>query len=235
MALLVIATLSVAGQNSREGIRKVITRWGGCTNVAITESNGDLALFNRNDWVGVGIPNSLKNALNELKAADDLINDVCLTEKGSWLILHGENNGFKWYNIPKSLESELRDFNERGETVLSTSFNDAGDWIVVGEKFFSASSQELIDFLNKHQEDGTVLTTACVSDKMCVAVYTTEYGHSWFYNYYLTDGPISMKMWRRMFRTEKKANKKNITIYRIKVAGNAWFMADQNGWYQYEM
>ena len=118
----------------------------------------------------------------------------------------------------------------------AVSFNDAGDWIVIGDKNFSASSQELVNFLDEHQKDGMVLTTACISDEMCVAVYTSsQYGYSLFYSYYLTNDPISMKMWRRMFKAMKKANKKDITVFRIKVAGDAWFMADEEGWYHYEM
>ena len=120
MALMTVFTVSLFAQNSRgrNYIKQNISEWGGCRNVAITDTGGDLALNGKNDYAyTAGIPQALADALEKYHDDDDYIDDVQLTEDGEWLILVGKN-GCQWSNIPSELESKLRQWNEAEETIL---------------------------------------------------------------------------------------------------------------------
>lgn len=59
MALMTVFTVSLFAQNSRgrNYIKQNISEWGGCRNVAITDTGGDLALNGKNDYAyTAGIP-----------------------------------------------------------------------------------------------------------------------------------------------------------------------------------
>ena len=128
MALMTVFTVSLFAQNSRgrNYIKQNISEWGGCRNVAITDTGGDLALNGKNDYAyTAGIPQALADALEKYHDDDDYIDDVQLTEDGEWLILVGKN-GCQWSNIPSELESKLRQWNEAEETITSVTFNRVG-------------------------------------------------------------------------------------------------------------
>lgn len=93
MALMTVFTVSLFAQNSRgrNYIKQNISEWGGCRNVAITDTGGDLALNGKNDYAyTAGIPQALADALEKYHDDDDYIDDVQLTEDGEWLILVGK-------------------------------------------------------------------------------------------------------------------------------------------------
>lgn len=208
----------VNAQNSREFIRGKINSWGECKNVAITQYNGDLALYGRNGWAGSGLPNGLSNALNELNEDNELLDDVQLTENGNWLILFG-NNGFRWSNIPYSLEQKIYEFNNRRDIVTSVTFNDDGDWIIISREYYSASSSWIQDWLKAGAEKFGVLWAACITSDAMVACYENGYK---FYGNVPND-----------LRTALQETSMN--VFRIKMAGTAWFFSDNKGRYRYNM
>ena len=79
MALMTVFTVSLFAQNSRgrNYIKQNISEWGGCRNVAITDTGGDLALNGKNDYAyTAGIPQALADALEKYHDDDDYIDDV---------------------------------------------------------------------------------------------------------------------------------------------------------------
>ena len=214
--------LSLLSQNveaqSREYIRKAIRSWGECRNVAITKSNGDLALYGRNGWARTGCPQSLNEALDELNEEKTYIDDVQLTEEGRWLILV-DDNGFRWNDIPIDLERKLRYYNNEGEVVTSVTFNDAGNWIVITTEHISASNSEVQKWLMEGIDEFGKLWAACVTDDAIVAVFARGYK-------FVGNVPESLK-------TALKQT--TLNVYRLKVAGTSWFFADKDGSYQYSM
>lgn len=216
--LFVLFSYFLNAQNSREYVRNQIKEWGECKNVAITQYNGDLALYGRNGWAGRGLPSGLIDALHELNNDNELIDDVQLTENGSWLILVG-NNGFRWNNIPYGLERKLYEFNDRNEVVTSVTFNDDGDWIIVGQEYYSASASWIQDWLKAGANQFGALWAVCITSDAMVACY--EDGYKFYGNV-----PYDL----RAALTETSMN-----VFRIKIAGTAWFFSDNKGRYRYNM
>lgn len=218
LLLLLCCSFYAAHADSRDYIREKIRDWGECKNVAITKTNGDLALYGKNGWAGSGLPSALSNALHELHDNDELIADVCLTENGRWLILYG-NNGFRWDGIPYSLENKLREYNANNEVVLSVSFNDSGDWILIGEDHYSASSTEISNWLKNGANKHGMLWSVCVTNDGIVACYENGFQ-------FLGEYPDMLKS--RLIDAD-------FDVYRIKIAGDAFFFADKYGRYDYRM
>ena len=141
-----------------------------------------------------------------------------LTENGNWIILYG-NNGFRWSGIPKSLENKIRDYNARNEEVTSVTFNDAGDWIVITTEHYASSDSRITNWLKEGAEEYGVLWAACVTEKGMVACY--EKGYKFY-------GEMPDGLRDRLRETD-------IDVYRIKIAGSAYFFADKEGRYRYKM
>lgn len=217
--LLIATAFTVSAQsNSREYIRNCIKKWGECRNVAITRTNGDLALYGRNGSARSSCPTSLNKVLDELNRDEQYIDDVVLTEKGSWIVLYGDN-GLRWSNIPSDLEKELRRYNNDGEVITAVTLNDGGEWAIVSTTHISSSASSITDWLLEGCDKYGACWTVCMTDDGMVAVYANGYR-------YLGEVPQSLK---------DALGETSLDVYRLKFAGNSWFFADKNGSYRYSM
>lgn len=216
--ILFVALANVCYGQSREFIRNAIKEHGECRNVAITKTNGDLMLYGKNGWAATGCPRGLTDALDELNDDGEYIDDVQLTEDGRWLVLFGDN-GFQWSNIPYSLERKLREYNNDQEVVLSVTFNDNGEWIIISKDHFSTSNEEIRSWLKEGNEKYGMLWAACLTDDAAVAVYAEGYR-------FMGNVPDSLM---------EALRETDLDVYRLKIAGTAWFFADQDGSYHYKM
>lgn len=217
IVVCLLFTIGSYGQG-RAYIKEQIRIEGECRNVAITKTNGDLMLYGRNGCARSGCPQSLNEALTKLNSENEFIDDVQLTEEGRWLILWG-NNGFRWNDIPYSLERKLREYNEDNEVVTSVTFNDASDWIIISQKYYAASDSRINQWLKDGNDMYGQLWAACITNDALVAVYSGGYR-------FLGEVPYSLK---------EALGKTKLDVYRLKIAGNAWFFADIDGNYQYNM
>lgn len=220
-ALLVILFALMVGNVQAQGrayIRNCIASWGKCRNVAITKTNGDLAIRDRNAVAMSNLPKGLEQALEELNDDGELIDDVVLTESGRYLILYGDN-GFIWNDIPYSLERKLREYNDDGEVVLSVTFNDDGDWVVISKNYYSTSDSRITQFLKEGAEEHGMLWSVCITDDALVAVFASGIK---------TAGNVPADLTYALRNT-------TIDVYRLKIAGNSWFFADLDGHFRYSM
>lgn len=215
--LCLLPTLTVQAQ-SREWISENIRVHSDCRNVAITLSNGDLLLYGRNGWYSDDCPDEMINVLTELHDNGEYLDDVQLTEKGSWLILYGKN-GFRWNNIPSSLERQLKNCHSTGEVVQLASFNDKGDWIVITKENYVASDDNIQQWLREGCDKLGTLRTVCITEDAIVAVYSDGYK---------AIGTIPETLQRALTDTD-------LEVYRLKIAGKAWFFADKDGNIDYRM
>lgn len=217
LCLLIFSGNHVQAQG-RDFVRQKISEHGECRNVAITKTGGDLMLYGNNGWAATGCPQSLTDALSELNDEEEYLSDVQLTEDGRWIVLYGRN-GFRWNDIPYSLERKLRECNNEGEIVLSVTFNDDNDWIVITEHYYSASDDAISQWLKEGNENYGMLWSACITDDAVVAVFAEGYQ-------YVGNVPDDLK-------TALKDT--TLDVFRLKIAGSAWFFSDVNGSYHYNM
>lgn len=216
--IFITISLNLSAQNSRLYIRDAIKEWGKCRNVAITKTNGDLALYGRNGYAIAGCPAGLNKAITELNNKEEYIDDVQLTEGGCWLILYG-NNGIRYNDIPYSLEQKLREFNKNREVITSVTFNDTGDWVVVTTNYISSSNTRIQNWLKEGMDKYGELWAVCITDDAIVAVFEEGYK-------FIGNVPSSLKT---------ALQNTNLNVYRLKIAGSAWFFADSKGNYEYKM
>ncbi len=218
VTLLLVALSAAAQNNGREYIRNAINGWGECRNVAITRTNGDLAIYGNNGTARSSCPSQLNDKLIELNEQHCYIDDVCLTENGNWVILY-DDNCFWWNGIPSALENKLRQFNNAGEKVTSVTFNDNGEWIVVTTEHIAASPSDIQDWLLEGCSDYGALWSCHMTEDGIVAVYENGYKYR---------GSVP-----DAFRTALR--EADVDVYRAKFAGQSWFYADKDGNYQYNM
>lgn len=218
LAMSLTAT-SVSAQRDRSYVKNAIKKWGSCKNVAITRTNGDVALHKRNDYAAGSVPVSLLNKLKQLHGRNNLIDDVQLTESGQWCVLF-DDNGASWSdNIPSGLISKIREFNDNAYIVRSITFNDRNEWIIVSDEYFATSSTSLSNWLREGLKKWGKLWAVSISDDAAVAVYQNGFC-------YRGNVPEALK---------EALRSTSFDVYRLKVAGTGWFFADMNENYRYHM
>lgn len=214
-----LMTAIVTNAQGREPLRRAIQRWGSCKNVAITRTNGDVALNGRNNYVVSAVPQELSNKLRELKRGGHLIDDVTLTENGNWVILWDTNDASWSSGLPQRLIDKINDYHRNGYVVRSITFNDAGQWVIVSDEYYSASSSELERWLQGGSENYGKLWTVAVSDNGAVAVYDRGFRYR---------GNVPEELKQALRET-------SYDVYRLKYAGTSWFFADNEGHFRYNM
>ncbi|MBQ9355871.1 MAG: hypothetical protein IJT98_01055 [Prevotella sp.] len=216
-ALLMTAT--VINAQGREPLRRAIQRWGNCKNVAITRTNGDVALNGRNNYVVSAVPQELSSKLRELKRGGHLIDDVTLTENGNWVILWDTNDATWSSGLPQRLIDKINEYHRNGYVVRSITFNDNGEWVIVSDEYYSASSSALERWLQGGTENYGKLWTVAVTDNGAVAVYDRGFRYR---------GNVPEELKQALRET-------SYDVYRLKYAGSSWFFADNEGNFRYNM
>ena len=218
IAVCVFFFVGTSNGQGRNYIKEQIRKEGECRNVAITKSNGDLMLFGLNGCARSGCPSNLDNAIEALNNSGEFIDDIQLTEEGRWLILYN-NNEMLWNDIPYSLEKKLNEYYENDEVITSVTFNDDNDWIVITTQYFSSSDNRINTWLKEGCDKHGQLWAACITDEAIVAVYANGYSFS---------GDVPQSLLDALDKTR-------LDVYRLKIAGSAWFFADLDGDYEYNM
>lgn len=218
MALLMTATGANA-QRDRNYVKSQIKKWGQCKNVAITKTNGDVALYGKCGYATSNVPTGLSNKLRELNRASILIDDVQLTESGRWCVLYGKNDAEWTTNAPSGLANKIHEYHRNNYVVRSISFNDYNDWVIVSDEYYSTSSTELMNWLKNGSNKYGRLWAVCITDDAAIAVYA---------NGFCVRGDVPDDLLSALRST-------SFNVYRLKVSGNSWFFADQNGNYRYYM
>lgn len=218
---VVVALLLAFGataQNSRYYIKKSIEAWDTCRTVAISNYSGNAAITGHNSVAMQDLPEELSTLLKELNKSKSYIDDVQVTDDGMWIVLHGDGD-ISHSTLPESLESALCRFRDRGERITSVSFNDDGVWIIASERHVLASERRITEWLTAGFKEYGKLWSTCVTRRSIVAVYERGYR-------YLGDIPEDLK---------RALGRSRLNIYRLKIIDDAWFFADKQGNYRYDM
>ena len=207
---------------SRKYIRDFIKEAGGCRIAAITSKGADIAISHKNGYAFCNnCPSALASAIKEIRTKDYRINDVSLTDAGKWVVIFG-GNGIRKNGIPDAMYDALVKFHDNGEEIYCASLNDVGDWVVISDKHYSASSTELIDWLELTKKSGKYgkLMYVSLADEAQVAVFNGGYA---------VRGKYPKDMWEAIKRSD-------FIPKVVKMAGDSWFFADETGSrYHYSM
>lgn len=169
----------------------------------------------------MGIPEDLRKTLDELIDEGEHIEDVQLTENGSWLVHYGLN-GFRWNNIPQVLEKILKEYYMdldglalllNSEYVSSVTFNDDGDWVLISNERVLSTPDLKDEIEAETEENGKVLTAHMTNDGLVVC----------YENGFLLYGNIPDEV-------RNKLNNNSFNVYRLKfLPDGAYFLADKDG------
>lgn len=214
-----LTTLSANAQRDRNYVKNCIKEWGTCKNVAITKTNGDVALYGRCGYAASNIPSGLSDKLKELNESNTLIDDVQLTESGRWCVLYGKNDATWTSNVPAGLARKINEFHDNNYVVRSITFNDLDQWVIVSDEYYATSSSTLTNWLKSGSDKYGRLWAVCLTDDAAIAVYA----HGFRYRGNIPEGLISA------------LRSTTFNVYRLKISGTSWFFADEDGNYRYYM
>lgn len=218
LAVSLVATSAFA-QRDRNYVKKQIRKWGTCRNVALTKTNGDVALYGTCGYAASDVPSGLADKLKELNRSNILIDDVQLTESGKWCVLYGKNDATWTTNVPSGLASKINEFHNNNYVVRSISFNDYGDWVIVSDEYYATSSSEITNWLKNASNKWGKLWAVCITDDAAIAVFARGFA-------YKGNVPEDLKQALR---------ETSFDVFRLKVSGTSWFFADTDGHYRYYM
>ncbi len=163
--MLIIQTL-FAQETDRKSLRAKIKQSGGCTNAALTLSGGRVAFLKSSGWVASDVPSGLIDDLKELDGSGKTLQEIVLTDNGSWVIIYGRN-GFSSHRIPTDLRDKLNKWNDEDEEIISVTFNDNGEWIAITKNKYSASEDDVYDMIDKGEDEyGAFLSAHLTNDGM---------------------------------------------------------------------
>jgi hypothetical protein len=146
-------------------IHQFLTTENSCKTGAVTDRGGYVVVTAENKIAyTTGIPLSLVTCFNEWEGD---IWDICLTESGSWFIV---GNNLRGEGCPQAMMSEIDNFLDQGDTVISVTFNDYGEWIVITDNHFSASNQQLRQLLEKTNNTYGFIRSASMTNNNAIVV-----------------------------------------------------------------
>lgn len=140
-------SFSIFSQSSdSDYIHEYLSKESSCKSGAITDTYGYVILSGRKYAAWSGIPRSLAEYLQNELNAGRVIDDICLTEKGSWYCV-----GDKLYGegCPQSMHDEISEYLKKGDRINCVTFNDYGEWMVITDNHFSASDDYILDIMKE--------------------------------------------------------------------------------------
>ena len=206
-------------KGKRKDICNFIDEQDGCRIAAITKKTGDVAISKNNAYICTGAyPRGLGKALEEINSARHRISDVCLTDAGNYVVLFGRN-GYRGNGLPMRMSDVLTEYNNNNEKLYCAALNDAGDWVVVSDKHYNASSAEFVDWLKSGQSKYGQLRYVAITNDARIAIF--EHGH-------LATGNCPKDL---LAAFDKSGFHPEV----VKIARDSWFFADKTGKHRYSM
>ena len=210
---LLICSVSVVFGQKRSSLIESINEWKNCTNVLITANYGNIAVSDKNAYSISGkFPPEMYDAIVEASKNQRPVTDMALTEGGKFIVFTGRN-GYTAKGIPVKLDVRLKEINAADGEVVSVSFNDKGDWIVVATDAVYADIKDIKDLQSIADKNGRILTGHLTNNGVAIVCQNGVYLYG--------DFPKALP------ETIKKTT---FPIYRVKFTDDgAYFIADKAG------
>ena len=232
--ILCLAALSAAfacmAQTDHSYIKQLIDERGEFRIVSMTENNGDLVVFGDNEFYETGCPEKLVAELTRIQKKGARIEDVQHTDKGSWIVVYGQNEYSTSLlghpSLYRTLVSKLNELKQKKIPVKTLSFCEIGYWAIITEGSLSdenadssiESIGELQGLLGQQGEHGNVLAVY-FSDNAGIAVYENGVVH-------FGDVPQDLL---------DMVSSENEGVTDISFSGKSWFLSRGEADYSYDI
>jgi hypothetical protein len=155
---LLLCSVSVVFGQKRSSLVEAINEWKSCKNVLITATKGNVAVSSKNGYAISGkFPPEMYNVITEAANNQRPVTDMVLTESGKFIVVIGRN-GYTAKGIPEKLDARLNEINEADGEVISVSFNDNGDWLLVSVGAVYGAISGISDLQSIADKNGRILT-----------------------------------------------------------------------------
>jgi len=213
LAVLLISSVSVVFGQKRTLLVETINEWKNCKNVLITATKGNIAVSDKNGYAISGeFPPEMYDVIVEASKNQRPVTDMVLTEAGKFLVLIGRN-GYAAKGIPKKLDARLKEINAADGEVISVSFNDNEDWIVVAADAVYANISYINDLQSIADKNGRIMTAHLTNNGIAIVCKNGVYLYG--------DFPAALP---------ETIRKTTFPIYRVKFADDgAYFISDRTG------
>jgi len=212
IALLVCSASMVFGQK-RSLLVESINEWKNCKNVLITATIGNIAVSDKNAYAISGkFPPEMYDVITEAAKNQRPVTDMVLTESGKFIVVIGRN-GYAAKGIPEKLDARLREINAADGEIISVSFNDNGDWLLVASGAVYGAISGISSLQSIADKNGRILTGHLTDNGVAIVCENGVYLYG--------DFPAALP------ETIKKTT---FRIYRVKFADDgAYFISDKAG------
>ena len=211
VALLVCSVSVVFGQK-RSSLIDAINEWKSCKNILITATHGNIAVSDKNAYAIFGeFPPEMYEVIAEAAENQRPVTDMVLTEAGKFLVAIGRN-GYAAKGIPEKLDARLKEINAADGEIISVSFNDNGDWLVVASDAVYGII-EGVHLPSVAEKNGRILTGHLTDNGVAIVCENGVYLYG--------DVPKALP---------ETIRKTTFPIYRVKFADDgAYFLSDKEG------
>jgi hypothetical protein len=213
LATLLICSVSVVFGQKRTQLIESINEWKNCKNVLITATNGNIAVSDKNAYSISGkFPPEMYEVISEAAENQRPVTDMVLTESGKFIVVIGRN-GYAAKGIPEKMDDRLKEINANDGEIISVSFNDKGDWLIIATDAVYSIIEGISDMQTIANENGRILTGHVTDNGVAIVCENGVYLYG--------DFPAALP---------ETIRKTTFPIYRVKFADDgAYFIADKEG------
>lgn len=161
------------GQADTRYIHEELNKIQRCKNMALTRNQGMVVLYGTNGFIPSGIPNTLYDKLKDFNNRGLVVDDICLTENGSWFIVGDQLSG---YGVPADISTKIDEMVNNQERITCVSFNDRGRGVVISDKSFWANDRDLYNYLVSLSTEYGYINSVCITNKGMIACLNGGYG-----------------------------------------------------------
>ncbi|MCL2510977.1 MAG: hypothetical protein FWF09_02890 [Bacteroidales bacterium] len=213
LVALLVCSVSVAFGQKRSLLVESINEWKSCKNILITATHGNIAVSDKNAYAISGeFPPEMYEVIAEAAENQRPVTDMVLTESGKFLVAIGRN-GYAAKGIPEKLDARLKEINAADGEIISVSFNDNGDWIVVASDAVYGIVAGISDLQSIAEKNGRILTGHLTDNGVAIVCENGVYLYG--------NVPDALP---------ETIRKTTFPIYRVKFADDgAYFLSDKEG------
>ena len=143
----------VDNADAQKSLKDALSNISNAKTACLTDHKG-IFVYGGNGYNSSGLSNDMVSALNYCTKNKLVVNDIALTDIGWWCVVYSDKK-YKG-NLPEQCKKALDQYIKDGESILSISISENGNYALVTDKHYDASNEV---------------------DKKLISVAAERYGH----------------------------------------------------------